>query len=140
MRGIGALWRDVQLPQPFKYTFPGYALLHSVYGIALKSSRSQDEQVRRPLHQFGLLFHSLTVQENVKRSLLERRGELPARSGMVSCPWRFRAPLCPREGLRPPERAISLDLVFDELFSARASGHRARRLTRHTGSQERSSL
>ena len=51
--------------------------------------------------------------------------------------WRVRAPPCPREGLCPPEndRGIS---CLDGLFSARASGHRALRLTRER-SQERSS-
>src|ERR1700722_10115620 len=43
---------------------------------------------------------------------------------------RFRAPPCPRKGLRPPEMMV-LDLGFDELFSARASGHRAQRKGAH---------
>src|SRR5260370_39899232 len=43
--------------------------------------------------------------------------------------WRIRAPPCPREGLRPPVSACTCR-CFDELFSARARGHRAQRLTR----------
>src|SRR6266508_2056034 len=36
---------------------------------------------------------------------------------------RVRAPPCPRKGLSPPETVGQF--VFDELFSARVSGHRA---------------
>ncbi len=42
---------------------------------------------------------------------------------------RIRAPPCPREGPSPPELNFT-NLFFDELFSARASGHRAQRLAR----------
>ena len=42
-----------------------------------------------------------------------------------SCaPRAARAPPCPREGLRPPETNRQ-SVLFDELFSARVSGHRA---------------
>src|SRR5262252_423892 len=40
-----------------------------------------------------------------------------------------RAPPCPRKGLRPSEARTAQLIVLDELFSARASGHRAHRLT-----------
>jgi hypothetical protein len=43
----------------------------------------------------------------------------------------FRAPPCPWKGPRRPEMKRSPDLGFDELFSARASGHRALRKGAH---------
>src|ERR1700730_2864024 len=50
---------------------------------------------------------------------------------------RFRAPPCPRKGLRPPEMTVpQTDSGFNELFSARASGHRALR----KGAQMRQNL
>src|SRR5260370_34627796 len=58
-------------------------------------------------------------------------GKKAPRLRMLCCGWRFRPPPWTRKGLRPPEVFRVLHrIAFDELFSARASGHRAQRLTR----------
>jgi hypothetical protein len=64
-------------------------------------------------------------------------GPCGSRLVWLCCLQRVRALPCPRKGLRLPEPVGTTHRV-DELFSARASGHRAYRLTQ-SRSQERSS-